>query len=62
MPEHCGGDIFGSATEMRMACDAFFKRRGLNSYGGKSAETVGMKAIIKRSADQGKARKLKRAC
>lgn len=58
--EHCAGDVRG-ATEMRAACDAFFRRRGLNIYGGNlPVERGGMAGIIKSAAERGKARKAKR--
>lgn len=34
-PEQCAMDVRGAAA-MRAACDAFFRRRGLNIYGGTS--------------------------
>lgn len=62
MPEHCGGDAFGWATEMRAACDAFFRRRGLNIYGGtKEVRQGGLRGIVHAGAEQGEARKKKRS-
>lgn len=60
-PEHCGGDLRGAAG-MRAACDAFFKRRGLNIYGGtREIAEGGLRGIVKASATRGKAKKEKRA-
>ena len=53
MPEHCMVDLHGGATEMRAACDAFFRRRGMNVFGG-------LAATINKDAVEGKARKAKR--
>jgi len=60
VPEYCGGEI-GNAGEFRMACDAFFRRRGLNQYGG-TGEMLegGMRGIVHASATRGTARKIKR--
>ena len=58
-PEHCGGDL-RRADEMRAACDAFFRRRGLNAYGGNRETVGGMAGIVKAAAERGKAKKVKK--
>ena len=58
-PEHCGGDL-SNAADMRAACDAFFKRRGLNRYGGtKEVAAAGLRGVVGSSVVGGAARKQK---
>lgn len=61
MPEHGGDDAFGWATEIRVACDAFFRRRGLNRYGGNKEVRPGMAGVVGFAAQQGVAKREKRA-
>lgn len=53
MPEHWGGDL-RRADEMRAACDAFFRSRGM------ATGAFGMGDVVKRAAQKGLARKAKR--
>ena len=58
-PEHCGGDARGS-VEIRAACDAFFRRRGLNIYGGNREVVGGLAGIVRASALRGAAKREKK--
>lgn len=59
-PEHCGGDLRGAA-EMRAACDDFFRRRKLNSYGGNRETDGGLAGVIRAAAIRGQVKKQKKA-